>query len=99
MHVLESHSFRVTRDAEVMIQELEAPDLLETIEESVRRRRFGSVVRVTVTESMPDSICELLADNLDITPDDIYKIDPPLGMSDIGRLHSLDRRGPLRQVR
>src|SRR5450759_5442949 len=47
MEVLESHPFRVTRDAELAIQELEADDLLETIERFVRRRRFGSVIRVT----------------------------------------------------
>jgi len=53
MEVLDAHPFRVTRDADMEIQELEASDLLETIEENVRMRRFGSVVRVTVNEDMP----------------------------------------------
>ena len=48
MQVVQSHPFRVTRDAEVSIQELEAEDLLETIERGVRQRRFGRVVRLTV---------------------------------------------------
>jgi len=45
MEILEAHPFRVTRDADTVIQELEASDLLETMEQSVRQRRFGSVVR------------------------------------------------------
>ncbi len=54
MQVIEAHPFRVTRDADTAIQELEASDLLETMEQSVRQRRFGSVVRVTVNEDMPE---------------------------------------------
>jgi polyphosphate kinase len=92
MTIVENHPFRITRDAEVIIQELEAPDLLESIEESVLKRRFGSVVRITVTDSMPSPIRDLLTENLEIDPADVYTLDPPLGMSDVGRLHALDRR-------
>ena len=49
MEVLESHPFHVTRDADMAIKELEAEDLLETIEEGIRQRRFQSVVRLMVT--------------------------------------------------
>ena len=92
MRVVESHAFRITRDAEVLIQELEALDLLESIEESVRRRRFGTVVRVTVTETMPDHILDLLIENLDISPAEVYRLEPPLGMSEMNKLYALDRR-------
>ncbi len=92
MTVVESYPFRVTRDAEVLIQELEAPDLLETVEQSVRQRRFGSVVRITVTEAMPAPIRNLLIENLDIEPADVFALEPPLGMSELGKLASLDRR-------
>ena len=92
MNVVESHPFRITRDAEVSLQEMEAPDLLETIEESIRRRRFGSVVRVTMAESMTDPIRDLLIENLDIEPVDVYVVEPPLGMSALSGLHSLGRR-------
>ncbi len=51
MEILETHPFRVTRDADLEIQELEAADLLETMEQSVRQRKFGNVVRVTVDDS------------------------------------------------
>lgn len=91
MHILQAHPFRVTRDAEVVIQELEAEDLLETIERSVRERRFGSVVRMTTDPGMPNEIRTLLSENLDLEPNDIYTVQPPLGMSDLMQLTTLDR--------
>jgi polyphosphate kinase len=90
MTIVEAYPFRVTRDAEMLIQQLEAPDLLETVEEGVLRRRFGSVVRVTVTEAMPAHIRNLLIDKLDIEPADVFTLEPPLGMSDVVNLQSLD---------
>jgi len=91
MEVIESHPFRVTRDADMAIQELEASDLLETMEESVRQRRFGSVVRVTVNDAMPSHIREILIKNLELDRNDIYTIESPLGISSILSLHSIDR--------
>ncbi|HWT77556.1 MAG TPA: polyphosphate kinase 1, partial [Candidatus Methylomirabilis sp.] len=93
MAVVEAHPFRVTRDAEMAIQEMEAEDLLETVERSVWDRRFGSVVRVTMDPGMPDTIRELLTENLEIGPNDIYTVDPPLGTSDLMGLHGMDRHG------
>ena len=92
MRIVESHPFRVTRDAEVSIQELEAEDLLETIERGVRQRRFGRVVRLTVDTAMPKGIRDLLMENLEVEPSDVYTMEPPLGMSDLSQLHTLDRR-------
>src|SRR5512138_213347 len=59
------YPFHVTRDAEVEIQELEAADLLASVELGVRERRFGSVVRLVVTPSMPAPIRALLVENLE----------------------------------
>ena len=91
MQVLEAHPFRVTRDAEMEIQDLEAEDLLESVERGVRERRFGSVVRLTVDLAMPDDIKKLLAENLGLEADDIYTLRPPLGTSDLIQLCALDR--------
>ncbi|MFN7926327.1 MAG: RNA degradosome polyphosphate kinase, partial [Bryobacteraceae bacterium] len=66
MEIEESHMFHVTRDADLDIQELEADDLLETIEQGVRQRRFGAVVRLEVNAEMPESIVEILEKNLGI---------------------------------
>jgi polyphosphate kinase len=91
MQVVEAHPFRVTRDADTVIQELEASDLLETMEQSVRQRRFGSVVRVTVNEAMPTHIRDILIENLEMDRKDIYTLDAPLGMSNVMGLHAIDR--------
>ena len=56
MTILATHLFRVVRDADILIQELEAYDLLETMEQSMRRRRFGSVVQVLVNKATPTDI-------------------------------------------
>ena len=56
MQIVEAHPFHVTRDADIAIKELEAEDLLETIEEGVRQRKFGSVVRLQVNQEMPQHI-------------------------------------------
>jgi polyphosphate kinase len=91
LEVMEAHPFRVTRDAEVAIQELEAEDLLETIEEGVRRRRFGSVVRVTVTPSLPEFVRDILIENLKLEAEDIVVLDPPIGASNLMELYKVDR--------
>jgi polyphosphate kinase len=91
MEVVEAHPFRVTRDADIAIQELEAEDLLETIEEGVRRRRFGSVVRVTVTPELPDFVRDTLAENLKLDPEDLVVVKPPIGASNLMELYKIDR--------
>jgi polyphosphate kinase len=91
MEVVESHVFHLTRDAEMEIQELEAADLLEVVEEGVRQRRFGAVVRLTVQPSMPASLLEILMTNLEVDESEVYRIDGPLALSRVGVLASIDR--------
>ncbi|MFM8319941.1 MAG: polyphosphate kinase 1 [Chloroflexota bacterium] len=91
MQLVEAHPFRVTRDADMVIQELEAGDLLESIEQSVRQRRFGSVTRLSVGESMPTRIREILVENLEMDRRDIYTVTGPLGISDLFALSAVDR--------
>jgi polyphosphate kinase len=91
MEVLEAHPFHVTRDADIAIKELEAEDLLETIEEGVRQRRFGSVVKLEVTDALPDGMLNILKANLDIDSSQVYKIRGPLAMSRFMHLSNLER--------
>src|SRR5215467_586261 len=72
--IVEAHPFRVTRDAEVAIQELESDDLLDTVEEAVRQRRFTSVVRLQVDATVSERILEILAGNLPIDKQDVFRI-------------------------
>ena len=87
MEILAAHPFRVVRDAAVEIQEIEADDLLETMQESIRRRKFGSVVQVAVYESMPEEMRELLLENLEARPSDFFVMDSPLGLSGLWQLY------------
>lgn len=91
MEIIESYPFHVTRNADVQIQELEALDLLDTMEEGVRRRRFGQVVRLLVTEKMPRLIRDILEDNLKVSANDVYVLKPPLALSPIMHLTKIER--------
>ena len=91
MQVLESHLFHVTRDADTAIQELESADLLELVEESIRQRRFGAVVRMKVNPGMPESLLRVLTQNLEIEEEDVYQVDGPLSLSRLRVIASIDR--------
>lgn len=91
MQLLEIHPFRVIRDADIEIQEMEADDLLETIEQSLVQRRFGSAVALLKNPGMPANLRDLLIDNLELGASDVYTVDGPLGYSDLMDLYKLDR--------
>jgi polyphosphate kinase len=92
LEILASYLFRITRDADIEIQEDEASDLLATIEQEVRRRRFGAVVRVEVTPKVPKRMRKLLMRQLEVCEDDIYEVAGFLGPSDLMALVKLERR-------
>jgi polyphosphate kinase len=92
MTIRSAYPFHVTRDAEVAIQELEADDLLETVAESLRQRRFGDVVRVKVNQEMPDQLLEIIVSNLEADWKDVYRTSDPLSFVRLKHLLQLDRR-------
>ena len=96
LEVVAAYPFRIIRDADVEIQELEADDLLETMQQSIRRRKFGSVVQVEVYEDMPDHIRELLIDNLEIRQNDVYILSAPLGLSSLWQVYNNVERHELK---
>ncbi len=73
------------------IQELEASDLLETMEESVRRRRFGTVVQLTMLKDMPDILKNMLISNLKVDRKDVYIIDSPLVLRSVMQIAKIER--------
>ena len=91
MHVRDCHAFRVTRDADVDVREEEANDLLGMMEKTLRKRRFGTAVRLEVDARMPAELCGRLLHELELEPDDIYPIDGPLNVRDLMQLYKLDR--------
>ena len=88
MKVVEAHPFRIIRDADIEIQELEADDLLEAMQQSIRRRKFGSVVYVAIYENMPKPIRDLLIENLQVKPTDVYVTGNNLGLARLMQLYS-----------
>jgi polyphosphate kinase len=96
MEVVAAYPFRIIRDADVEIQEIEADDLLETMQQSIRKRKFASVVQVEIYESMPDTIRGLLIENLEIKQNDIYVLPAPLGLSSLWQLYNHVERHDLK---
>ena len=91
MVVIESWTFRVTRHSDLEIDDDEGEDLLETIEEELRRQRFSRAVRLEVEEGMPDHVMALLARELQIGSGDTHELPAPLGLADLWSLVALDR--------
>jgi len=91
MEVIEAYPFHVTRDADMAIKELEAEDLLESIEEGVRQRRFGSVVRLMVSEDMPGKTLDILLSKMEVEPSDVYRVKGPVSLSKLMSLYNLER--------
>ena len=85
------HPFRVTRNADLTLEEDEADDLLMAVEVELRRRRFGRAVRLEVPSTMDEEILDLLVRELDITDDDVYVSDSPLDLGGLWGLHALTR--------
>ncbi|VXD24210.1 Polyphosphate kinase [Planktothrix serta PCC 8927] len=90
MDIQDYYIFRITRDADLAVQEDEADDLLLAIEQELRKRRVGgSVVRLEINSSMPDYLRNLLADELELEPEDIYTVDGLMGLRDLMSFISL----------
>ena len=89
LQVVEAYRFRITRDTDLEIQEDEADDLLEVIEENIKQRKFGSVVRLEVETQMPEFMIDTLIENLEITREDLHIIEGSLGLSDVLSLWDL----------
>jgi polyphosphate kinase len=89
MEILGTYHFRVTRDADIEIQEDEADDLLSTVERSMQDRRFGNVVRLEISHDMPDDVRDILVENLKIQERDVCRICGPLDLSCLWQLHRL----------
>lgn len=96
MEVVEHHPFRVTRNADIdyehELEEEETEDFTEVIESSLKERRFGEIVRLTVQDSISEAMLQRLTEELEIVPDrDVYVLDGALGSSSLMELASIDR--------
>lgn len=84
------YAFRLTRNADIEIAEDEADDLLQVIEDEVRKRRWGDAVRLEVAADMPERWQEMLRENLALTPNDVYRIPNYFSVVDFMELAGLN---------
>jgi polyphosphate kinase len=91
MKISGASAFRVTRDADFDILEEEAGDLLRSVAQNIRRRRFGAAIRLEVDARCPQTVRDLLRSQLSLDPQDLYEVPGPLGVSDYLTLMKLDR--------
>src|SRR6185295_42145 len=88
--VLECQPFRITRDADIEIEEDEADDLLRSVEQQLRQRRFGFGVRLEVAAAMSPTMVDLLRRSLELVQQDVYSLDGPLNIPDLTALCKLE---------
>lgn len=90
MKVLSAHMFRVTRNASVDRNEEEAEDLLETIEDELRERKFAEIVRLEIDAEMPKHLKKYLIKNLNISWNDVYEMKGTIGLADVMEISKLN---------
>lgn len=91
LEILESSTFRVTRNAEVRRNEEVAEDLIQRTEEVIEQRRFATVVRLEIEKTMSDRMLRPLLTNLDVTEPEVFRLPAPLDFRGLESLLSLDR--------
>jgi polyphosphate kinase len=85
------HAFRVTRNADLSLEEDEADDLLVAIEMELRRRRFGKALRLEVEADMGQDLVDLLATELEVGTDGVFRVAAPLDLGGLWGVYALDR--------
>ena len=91
VEVVEHHAFRVTRNADLEVDEDETDDLVQSLENELLRRRFGPLVRLEVEESISDEVLTILTDELGAEDEEIYRVPGPLNLSGLSQIADADR--------
>jgi len=91
MEIVEHHAFRVTRNADFEVEEDRDEDLLQALERELARRRFGSPVRLEVSDDMTEHMLDLLLRELDVDPADVVQLPGLLDLSSLWQVYSVDR--------
>lgn len=90
--IVEQHAFRITRNADMDVEDRDE-DLLQALERELARRRFGSPVRLEVADDMSEHMLELLLRELDVDPGDVIEVPGLLDLSALWQVYGVDRPG------
>jgi polyphosphate kinase len=91
LEIVEHHAFRITRNADMEVEEDRDEDLLQALERELARRRFGSPVRLEVADDMTENMLELLLRELDVHPGDVIEVPGLLDLSSLWQVYGVDR--------
>ena len=91
MIIKEARSFRVTRNEDIAVEEDDAENLLNAMEKELLRRRFGPPIRLEITDTTSPFLSQLLADQLGVSQDEVYRLPSPLDLTVLFELGSVDR--------
>ncbi|MFN7366367.1 MAG: polyphosphate kinase 1, partial [Armatimonadota bacterium] len=91
MEIRASYRFRVIRDADIEIRELEASDLISMVEQTLQKRRFGDPVLLEVEEGMPEAWIKVLRRGLQLDPRDVLRVEGLIGLDGLWEIAGLDR--------
>ncbi|MCH9709641.1 MAG: RNA degradosome polyphosphate kinase [Actinomycetia bacterium] len=91
LEIVEHHAFRITRNADFEVEEDRDEDLLQALERELARRRFGSPVRLEVSDDMTEGMLELLLRELDVAPGDVIEVPGLLDLSSLWQVYGVDR--------
>lgn len=91
MEIVEHHTFRVTRNEDLEVEEDDAENLLKALEKELMRRRFGPAVRLEVAEGISGHVLDLLTRELGVGEGDVYRLPAPLDLTGLNLIHDVDR--------
>lgn len=91
MEIVAAYPFRVTRDADIEIEEDEADDLLSAVEQSISKRWIGTPVRIEIAEDMMPAIVDMMGAKLAKYPHMFYRVRGPVGLADLFCMMNIDR--------
>ncbi|MDO5720548.1 MAG: RNA degradosome polyphosphate kinase [Actinomycetaceae bacterium] len=90
MEIVEAHSFRVTRNEDLEVEEDDAENLLTAMEAELLRRRFGPAVRLEIAQDVSQPVLDFLTERLEISDSDVFRLPEPLDLTGLNDLHELD---------
>jgi polyphosphate kinase len=90
MEIIDYHTFRLTRNADLDLEEEETEDLISSLEQELQRRRFGPPVRLEVDRDIKPELLQTLADELDLGVDEVVKVSEPLDLTSLRSFADFD---------